>query len=403
MSIHVLIVPTEHFVTARYPLGGIFQLHQARALHRAGVRVGVVAPGVITSRFLLRRYPYDPFDDREGFPVLRRYVRKIYPSRWLRPSPGGGIYQDLGIQLYREYARRFGRPDVVHAHNFEYAGFVAQAIQRQTAVPYVVTEHSSLFLSGEGSGASSVALRACAGAAATVTAVSRALADSVARVVDAPVGVLPNVVDPSLLEAPIVRAPRDRSAPVFLSVGSLDANKNHAALIAAFAARFRGTGATLRIGGSGPLAGELRGLRSKLGVHDQVHLLGHLTRSQLRDELGAADCLVLPSMQETFGVVLIEALVHGVPVIATRCGGPQDIVTETSGMLVDVGDVAGLGDALVRMAAGRQDYSPEALRADCVARFGARAFVTRATELYRAALSVEHDPSSALPGSALRR
>jgi glycosyltransferase involved in cell wall biosynthesis len=82
-----------------------------------------------------------------------------------------------------------------------------------------------------------------------------------------------------------------------------------------------------------------------------------------------ANCFVLPSHAENFGVVLIEALSTGLPVISTRCGGPEDIIDDRVGILLRPGDEDGLGEALANMR-GRPAPNPEPIREQAVARYG---------------------------------
>lgn len=71
-------------------------------------------------------------------------------------------------------------------------------------------------------------------------------------------------------------------------------------------------------------------------------------------ELAGWDLLVLPSRSEPFGLVLIEAMGMGLPVVATRIDGPTEIVTDETGILVDVDDARGLADAILELAADRE-------------------------------------------------
>jgi glycosyltransferase involved in cell wall biosynthesis len=77
-----------------------------------------------------------------------------------------------------------------------------------------------------------------------------------------------------------------------------------------------------------------------------VRFLGALAPEQVPQQHAASDAFVLASFEETFGVVLVEALMSGRPVVATRCGGPEDIVHEGNGWLVPPGDPAALAAAM---------------------------------------------------------
>ena len=98
--------------------------------------------------------------------------------------------------------------------------------------------------------------------------------------------------------------------------------KGQADLLRAFAERFAGDPSVrLGIGGDGPERGRLHELAGSLAIAEQVDWLGALDRDGVRQAMCEADAFVLPSRLETFGVVVIEALACGLPVVATRSGG----------------------------------------------------------------------------------
>jgi len=99
------------------------------------------------------------------------------------------------------------------------------------------------------------------------------------------------------------------------------------------------------------------------------------------------DAFVLPSRGETFGIVFIEALAHGKPLIATRCGGPQDIVHAENGLLVPMDSVEELAIAMERMIQTSGNYSPQILRADFLARFSASAVIDTMEDWYVALMN----------------
>jgi glycosyltransferase involved in cell wall biosynthesis len=123
----------------------------------------------------------------------------------------------------------------------------------------------------------------------------------------------------------------------FLSVSNLDAKKRVELLIETFANEFKGADEVhLRIGGDGPTRNSLQALARNLGLERQVCFLGRLTRQEVCEAMQAAECFVLPSQFETFGVVIIEAMATGLPVVATASGGPEEIITDATGIVVPV-------------------------------------------------------------------
>jgi glycosyltransferase involved in cell wall biosynthesis len=86
------------------------------------------------------------------------------------------------------------------------------------------------------------------------------------------------------------------------------------------------------------------------GTAHRVEFTGGLAPAGVRERMWQANAFVLPSAFETFGVVLVEALATGIPVISTRSGGAEDIVEPGLGVLVDQDDEAGLADAMVAVA-----------------------------------------------------
>lgn len=388
-SVHILIIPVEHFVTSRYPAGGIFQMHQATALRAAGHSVGVINPGVISPRFLFSGYPYRRHELVDGIPIYRRYARKLALQRFASPLDTVRTYEQLGMQLYEEYSVEHGRPDVVHAHDLLHSASVARAIGARDQVPYVLTEHSSAIAD---QGIAPKVLKAtvtCVTSAGAVTAVSRFLGRRVSQALALPaltVHVLPNVLGAEFARSEI--APDTGAKPfTFLTVASLDDNKDQATLIAAFARTFRGSDVVLRIGGAGPLRRTLEAQSRQLGVERQVRFLGMLDPTSVQREMVKANCFVLSSRIETFGVVLIEALACGSPLIATRCGGPEDIVGDGNGQLVAPGDVHGLAAAMAGMVLDSSRYQRQQLRRDCLQRFGPEAYAANAVRFYQQALA----------------
>src|SRR5262249_62288753 len=91
----------------------------------------------------------------------------------------------------------------------------------------------------------------------------------------------------------------------------------------------------------------------ELGMSDHVTFLGHRSPLEVAQAMAKSTVVVLPSRAESFGSVLVEALACGTPVVATRCGGPEDIVNDDVGKLVPKEDARALADGLLSVLEDR--------------------------------------------------
>jgi len=130
-----------------------------------------------------------------------------------------------------------------------------------------------------------------------------------------------------------------------------------------------------------------RQLVDALGLRPHVHFEGLASPSQVAARMRQSALLVVPSRRESFSAVAAEALACGTPVVATRCGGPEDIVTADTGRLVAVDDPEALARGIDDVLAARSSFDPEALRRSAVSRFGRAAALARLRELYERGLA----------------
>jgi glycosyltransferase involved in cell wall biosynthesis len=137
--------------------------------------------------------------------------------------------------------------------------------------------------------------------------------------------------------------------PVVVCVSRLEPEKGVAALVEAVPRMLESCPRALcLIAGSGSQEPALRNLLKSLGVEDRVRLLGF--RADAMSLIRAADVFVLPSPKEGAGMVLLEAMALGKPVVACRAGGPEEIVAPgVTGLLVPPDDPAALGEALAQL------------------------------------------------------
>ena len=382
---HVLLIPSW-YATPDNPVAGSFFREQALALQRAGHRVGVIAPRVRS----IRELPSALVGAAQGIQHRDDCGLATYDLQGAQLLPGLRRANDLawisaGRRLFGRYVARQGTPDIIHSHAMFTAGIIGAEIARSSGIPLVITEHSTVYQRRPIPAFQIEEAQAALRTAAALLVVSPQLAEQMQRVLgDAANDAqwVPNVVDREFLESEL-RPERAVGPFRFLNVAFLHEKKAHADLLAAFAERFAGDAdCQLRIGGDGPERERLRSLAGALGIAEQVVWLGPLSREAVGDEMRAADVFVLPSRLETFGVVVAEALASGLPVIATRSGGPECIVGERDGLLVDVGDVSALGDAMVRLRASIATYDAADIRLRCEEGFGEGALVDALEAVY---------------------
>lgn len=165
-----------------------------------------------------------------------------------------------------------------------------------------------------------------------------------------------NRIDIDALKAALVPAAQarealglDAQAWIVGNVGRLHPDKDQATLLRGFAQALPGlpAGARLALLGEGRLEPKLKALAAELGIAGQVDFLGQVPDA--RRYFSAFDVFALSSDHEPFGMVLLEAMVAGVPLLATACGGAKEVV-EGVGILFPLGDAEHLAQGLQHLA-----------------------------------------------------
>ena len=181
--------------------------------------------------------------------------------------------------------------------------------------------------------------------------------------------------------------------PRLAIVGRLIPIKGHDVLLGALAvARAHVPGLALEIAGEGQLEPELRATVARLGLDDAVTFLGRV--APVAPVLERAEIVVVPSFGEGFGLVALEAMERGRPVIASAVGGLSEIVDDgRTGILVPSGDVDALAEAIVELARdpARAAAMGAAGRARALDEFSQERCTERIEALYGAALAAAGD------------
>lgn len=361
---------------------GIFEYDQALALKKIGVDVTYF---VIDMRSLRRRRKFGIWSYvKDGIPI---YVVSI-PLGAINYKIFNYIGRKAFVKLYNYYLKSNKEIDVFHAH-FSEIGAIVQPIANKNKIEYVFTEHSSLVNKEILSDKNKDLLKRAVAPNRTIT-VSRRLREMVYKHTGVYADVIPNIIDTELFRAnDKLRIRKDTTQYILCTVARLEENKGLDILLRAFALFVKNINkkAHLIICGIGSKKEELQSLCSKLQINNNVDFKGFCDRNSLCEIYNVADCFVLTSYSETFGVSYLEAMSSGTPVIASRCGGPEDFVNEKNGIMVEVGDIEGTYEAIVYMYQNIKSFNSIQLHSFVEENFSQLVVGSRLNDYYHMAIN----------------
>jgi glycosyltransferase involved in cell wall biosynthesis len=255
--------------------------------------------------------------------------------------------------------------------------------------PFVLTEHAGDFAGWIAPYSRRLLVHWTIKQADCVMPVSHALQRNIERAgMAASFTVVPNIINTRMFHP--ADTPRDGENPAFhlLWLGGYVKNywvrKGGPELLHAIALARphipQGVRLTLIVDGPARVVSEV--LAQRLGILDICTFPGMMKNIEVRDWIQRCDAVIMTSRSESFGVVLIEAMGCGKPVIATRCGGPQEVVTSKTGILVPPRDVQAMADAVVQMAQTYQTYDAHQIASYVDSTFGPQAVVRRLNQVY---------------------
>ncbi|MXV81941.1 glycosyltransferase family 4 protein [Candidatus Poribacteria bacterium] len=308
---------------------------------------------LITSQF--RECP--TAEKMEGFHVHR--VRALRKNRDVCAVHEMLTYAVSSSLYGLRFAKQF-QPDIVQVFFGIPAGGGAYLLQKRRGVPYVV------FLGGRDVPSRNPdppyyrwlylllkpIIRAIWGNASAVVACSDGLRE-LARETDSVVkmDVIPDGLDLGRFE-PVHRDACPEKVRV-LTIGRLIPRKGFQFLIRALPQIIENAGTDdfeIEIVGDGPYQGELLKLSEDLGVASHIRFAGSVPYSELPQKYRDADVFILPSLAEGMPLVVLEAMGTGLPIVASRVQGIDELVVEgVNGALFDAGDVDGLAHSLVKL------------------------------------------------------
>lgn len=324
----------------KYSRNGIFQFEQAKAISK----YCDVVFGSIDLRSIKKWRSWG----------IKKFIKNDLPIFEINLPLGKlpyCIFQKLAKKsfslLLNKIIKEKGKPSVIHIHFGEVATWACFECVKQK-IPYFITEHSSVVHTMSLTKKELHEYSIAYAQSKFVISVSKSLSIAINKLFGVNPIVIPNIVNLSEFRyVERIKNPKTKPYFSFVSAGNLVFSKGFDLLINAFAKINNfDVDCRLIIMGDGPLKKELIKLISKLELKDKVTMFGKFSHDEFFRVLSHADCFVLASRHETFGLVYAEAMSTGLPVVGTKCGGPEDFVDSNKGILADTNDVDGLSLAM---------------------------------------------------------
>lgn len=362
---NILFLPSW-YESEEEPISGSFFTEQAEALEELGHSVTIALVDIINYPYKCQQKKFRIIHEtRHGLDVYRIKV----PSFLTGQVPGifFKYYAHFYLKLYRYMTVTKGLSfDAIYAHSFWHAGYIAGKIKARFGIPVVIQEHRSMLVTGEFRNNINHYLKTSIQNSDAFYCVSEGLFKNVIDRVgyDDKIQILPNMVSPLFRFQPLP----ENEPFTFVFVGSLTKRKRIMQLLRCFKGfAERHVDTRLYIAGDGPLREEvIETIDSSASLKSHALYVGGLSREGVRDLLGKANVFVLPSSHETFGVVYIEALAVGRPVIGARNGGADNIINESNGVLIDPDHDDQLCEAMETMYSNYELYDAELISKTCL-------------------------------------
>ncbi|MEH7344980.1 glycosyltransferase [Bacillus sp. JJ1532] len=377
---NILIIPSW-YPSKGNRLSGSFFREQAIALKNAGHHVIV-----LNVTYQDRHRYFDP----DNFKFKKFNDEGVIVYSYVTPAFGINRVKKLMIKSFLRRTERMFRKilqdeetvDIIHAHSYMPAGYCACELGKKNNIPVVITEHSSSIIQNNMSSIEIFYLKKCVELSSAFICVGEGLKQSVIKKTGAKqtIEVLPNIVSP-LFEYKGKKGNTNKF--IFCSVGNLNAGKRFGLTIDAFTKAFKGKShIKLQIVGGGTLYSKLKEQIDNLGMNEQISLLGAMSREKVAQQMQVCDVFVLASAFETFGVVYIEAMACGKPVIGTRNGGADYIINKENGILIDVDNVNQLTEALEEMVENYRSYNMERISQNTIKQYSEVPVTSRLNIIY---------------------
>jgi len=382
------------------PISGIFIKRQAHAVaNYCEVAVLYVNIGAID----------DCIEEEmeDGILTVRVYRRsKSYNNKIINKFHKNIIlyieYLLAGLAGYRIIKDEFGRPDLSQVNVINFSGLIGLSLDILYGIPYVITEHWAGYFEEDGGFMGRTRLgkrfmRSVGKRARAIIAVSKRLKEAMQKCgIINNYFVIPNVVQTgeigrSCLGSSLIHQLSCNGKIKIIHISLLkDQVKNVSGIIEAVRIlRQSRSDFELHIVGDGNDRKKLEELAGGYGLLDsEVFFHGLVDGNDVGRIIQSCDFSVINSNFETFSVSAAESLIWGKPVIATKCGGPEEFVDDKCGILVERNDVPGLVRAMEFMMNNYGKYNSTEISCYAASRFSYEVVGAEFLKIYKQVLNL---------------
>lgn len=350
-----VLILTSWYPNKKNIISGVFVREQVKAL-----QINEVNPVVF--------YPFDTSlekgelicNNENGINTYRANTDYVNNTKL---SKLNSIY--ISIKMMKRIINE-NKIEIINAHVCYEAGIIAYIYNKLYKIPYVITEHRSNIRHFASKYYNNMLFKAAYGNAKKVITVSKFLNEELKTLGYNFTGeIIGNTVDTNKFY--VSKRNRIPNEYNLLFVGSMkedDVKGLHFFIPAlmSFIKNHKELKITTTFVGEGEKRAYFMQLFKDNGFEEQCNFIGNVAKERIPEFMADCDIFVLPSIKETFGAVLIEAMASGKPVLATKCGGPEEFVNEDVGVLVQSGSIHALEKGISTIINNFDKYDSETIK-----------------------------------------
>ncbi|MBN1597635.1 MAG: glycosyltransferase [Bacteroidales bacterium] len=378
----ILVIPSWY-----PPNGGSFFKDQCEALTEAGVEVHVLVTQETSLKKITDSKSKPRFRvsyNKEGpLLVVRKKLWRIPKNekqnvrRWIR----------MTIRTFDDYFKKYGAPDLIHAHSVVWGGFAATLIKKKYNIPVVVTEHRGRFNANSKTHQKEIKtwhkplIKNALENIDLVIPVSKLLIPTMSSFTDKEVKfrVIPNMANSIYFEGSAKKEQKEKT--VLFTLTNFLEYKGIGIMLKAFKkALDQSPDIILFIAGEGQDENKYKRMADELGIEKHVSFLGYLSKEKVKDELLKADYMILSSLNEAQPVSIIEAFAAGTPVIVTDVIS-DDVVTPETGIIVQSDSIESFTEGILQGIKFKDRFKEPALK-EHARRFEDKQIISQITDCY---------------------